>query len=92
MDFIEKVGSVVTEKGKVAVEKAQEVAEIVTLKAKISTKESMLRKKYAELGKLYFEQYGTQGEDAFAVPCSAIYALKDEIAELRNQINEIKDV
>ena len=58
MDFFEKVGETVTEKGKEVADKARETAEIIRLKSQIATCEEVMKKNYLEIGKAYYREFG----------------------------------
>lgn len=90
MDIIEKIGDTITDKGKEAVEKAKELAEIANLKSQIGTCEEVIKKNYAEIGRLYYEQYGDMPEEPFAKACRSIKNAQNGAAELQRKIKEIK--
>lgn len=90
MDFLEKIGDSVSEKGREAAIKAKELAQIARLKSQISTCEEVIRKNYMEIGKLYFEQYGDMPEAPFEKQCRAIRNAKRGVEDLQEQIKEVK--
>ena len=92
MDFINKVEETITAKGQVVVDKAKEIAEVASLKSQIATCEEVIKKNYAQIGKLYFETYGEEPEEAFAKQCRAIKNARTGIQELEEKIKEIKGV
>lgn len=92
MDFLEKLGDTITTKGKEAADKAKELAEIANLKSQIATCEEVVKKNYVEIGKIYFEQYGSMPEDPFEKQCRAINNAKQGIEELQEKIKEIKGI
>ena len=92
MEFFEKVEAVVTTKGQEVVDKAKELAEIVKLKSQISTCEDVLKKNYAEIGKLYCEQFGDCPDIMFEKQCRAVKNAKNGIEQLEKQIREIKGI
>lgn len=63
MDFFEKLGETITERGKEAADKAKDLAEIARLKSQISTCEEVIRKNYMEIGRLYYEKYAHRTKD-----------------------------
>ena len=65
MDFIKKVEETATSKGKVVADKAKQLAEIASLKSQIGTCEEVIKKNYAEIGKLYYENYANCPEELF---------------------------
>lgn len=90
MDFIEKIGDVITAKGQEAVDKAKDMAEIANLKSRISTCEDVIKKNYMEIGKLYYEQYGDMPDADFQKQCRSITNAKNGVKELQEKIKEIK--
>lgn len=92
MDFFNKVEETITNKGQAVVDKAKEMAEIASLKSQIATCEDVIKKNYAQIGKLYFEKYGEEPEEAFAKECRAIENAKAGRKELEEKIKEIKGV
>lgn len=92
MDFIEKLGDTITSKGKEAADKAREIAEIANLKSQISTCEEVIKKNYAEIGRIYYEEYGENPEELLAKQCGAIRNAKRGAEELQEKINAIKGI
>lgn len=90
MDIIEKLGDTISAKGKEVADKAKELAEIANLKSRISTYEDIVKKNYAEIGRIYYEQYGNMPEEPFDKACRSIRIAKGEIEDLQEQIREIK--
>lgn len=92
MDFINKVEETITTKGQVVVDKAKEMAEIASLKSQIGTCEDVIKKNYAEIGKLYYENFGNCAEELFAKQCRAIRNAQAGVADLEAKIKEIKGI
>lgn len=92
MDFINKVEETITTKGQVVVDKAKEMAEIASLKSQISTCEDVIKKNYAEIGKLYYENFGDCAEELFAKQCRAIQNAQAGVSDLEQKIKEIKGI
>ncbi len=90
MDFLEKIGDVITTKGQEAVDKAKDMAEIANLKSRISTCEDVIKKNYMEIGKLYYEQYGNTPDADFQKQCRSIENARNGIDKLQEKIKEIK--
>lgn len=90
MDFLEKIGDVITTKGQEAVDKAKDMAEIANLKSSISTCEDVIKKNYMEIGKLYYEQYGNMPDADFQKQCRSITNARNGIGKLQEKIKEIK--
>mgnify|MGYP006903486150 FL=1 len=92
MDFIKKVEETATSKGKVVVDKAKQLAEIASLKSQIGTCEEVIKKNYAEIGKLYYENYANCPEELFEKQCRAITNAQAGAKELEQKIKDIKGV
>ncbi len=92
MDFFEKVGETITEKGKEVTNKAKDIAEIAGLRNQISTCEDVIRKNYLEIGRLYYEQFANTENNAFEEQCTAIANAKNGVEALEGKIREIKGV
>lgn len=99
MDFIERLGDVITQKGKEAADKAREAAEIARLRSQISTCEEVIKKNYLEIGRQYYERYGRTGteeavsgssENPFAKQCMAIENAGRGVERLQEKIRKIK--
>lgn len=90
MDFFEKIGDTLTDKGKEAVDKAKELAEIANLKSQINTCEDIVKRNYMEIGKIYYEQYGDMPEAPFEKACRTIKNAKNGIEELQQKVAEKK--
>ncbi len=90
MDFLEKVGSVITVKSKEATDKAKELTEIARLKSQIATCEEVVKKNYMEIGKLYYEQHKDNPEADFEKQCRNIANAQNGIRKLNKQIDDIK--
>ncbi len=92
MDFINKVEETITAKGQVVVEKAKEIAEIASLKSQIGTCEEVIKKNYAEIGKIYYENFGDSPEELFVKQCRSIKNAQNGARELEQKIKEIKGI
>lgn len=90
MDFFEKLGETVAVKGREVADKARETAEIVNLKSQIATCEEVIKKNYAEIGKLYYEQYGENPDALFEKQCKAIGNARNGVKELQKKVEEKK--
>ena len=92
MDILNKVEETLTTKGKVVADKAKEMAEIARLKSQISTCEEVIRKNYAEIGRIYYENFGDNAEELFAKQCRAIKNAQNGVSELEKKIKDIKGI
>lgn len=92
MDFFEKIGETITTFGKEATDKAKEFAEIANLKSQIHTCEEVMKKNYAEIGKIYFDNFGDCPEDIFAKQCTAIKNAQEGKTALEEKVKELKNL
>ena len=92
MDFFNKVEETITTKGQVVVEKAKEIAEIASLKSQIGTCEEVIKKNYAEIGKIYYENFGDSSEELFVKQCRSIKNAQNGARDLEQKIKEIKGI
>lgn len=92
MDFFNKVEETITTKGQMVVDKAKEMAEIASLKSQIGTCEEVLKKNYAEIGRIYYDNFGNSPEELFVKQCRAIRNAQAGVKDLEQKIKEIKGV
>lgn len=99
-EFIEKVkatfGKAVggAEKySKIAVQKTNEVITKTKLNIALNETENKIVSALAEIGDFVYSEYkdGSEFPDVIAAKCAEIDALKAQVADLREQIAEIKD-
>lgn len=90
MDFVEKLGGTITEKGKAVADKAKNTAEILSLKSQISTCEEVVKKNYMEIGRLFYEQYGDDADAPFEKQRTAIKNARNGVKELQEKIDALK--
>lgn len=92
MDFFNKVEETITTKGQKVVDKAKQMAEVASLKSQISTCEDVIKKNYAEIGKIYYENFGDCAEELFAKQCRAIKNAQAGVKDLEEKIKEVKGI
>ena len=90
MDFFEKLGDIISAKGKQVADKAKDTAEILNLKSQISTCEEIIKMNYVEIGKRFYEQYGEDGDAPFEKQRNAIKNARNGINELQAKIDQLK--
>lgn len=90
MDFIEKIGDMISTKGKEVADKAKDTAEILSLRGQISTCEEVIRKNYLEIGRLFYEQYGEDDDAPFVKQRKAIQNARTGVKELQVKIDQLK--
>lgn len=92
MDFFNKVEETITTKSQAVVDKAKEMAEIASLKSQIGTCEEVIKKNYAEIGRIYFENFGDCPEELFTKQCRSIRNAKEGVKDLEQKIKEVKGI
>lgn len=92
MDVFRQMEEALTAAGQDVVGKAKELTSVASLKSQISTCEEVIKRNYAEIGRLYYEKYGSNPEDAFAKQCRAITNARQGVGELEQKIRDIKGV
>ena len=89
MDFFEKVGETITSVGKEAIDKTKVLAEVASLKSQIHTCDSVIKKNYAEIGKVYYDNFGDNAEELFSKQCKAIKNAEEAKKALEEKVKEI---
>lgn len=92
MDFFDKLGDTIATKGKEVSEKTKELAEIANLRRQISTCEDVIRKNYIEIGRRYCEMHGQEPEAEYEEFCLAVANAKAGVADLEEQIKNLKGI
>lgn len=92
MDFLNKVGSTITSKGKDVTKKAKEIAEISKMTGQIAMKEESIKGTYIELGKYVYESQKEDAPEEVAEKFAVIDAAVEEIERLRREIRKIKGI
>lgn len=90
MAFFEDLGKKLTKVGEVAAEKTKGVAEYTKINAKILDVQNKLDKAYIEAGKKYLELHPANEEDGMKAVVEAVYALEDQLKDLRRQLQQLK--
>lgn len=90
MDFLNKVGSTITSKGKDVTKKAKEIAEIAKLTGQIVEKEESIKGAYIELGKYVYESQKEDAPEEVAEKFAVIDATVEEIEHLKREIRKLK--
>lgn len=90
MAFFEDLGKKLTKVGEAAAEKTKGVAEFTKLNAKILDIQTKLDKAYMEVGKKYLELHPANDEADMEAAVNVVYALEDQLKELRRQLQELK--
>ncbi len=67
-------------------DKLRKAVKVLRIKGQISTCEEVINKNYAEIGKLYYEQYGVTPEVIFEKQCRAIKNAENGKKELEKKL------
>lgn len=92
MGFFDDLGKRVTDAGQRAVQKTQEMSEVARINSLISQNESKINNTYYQIGKLYVNIHGNDGEEDFAGMVATVAELEQQNAEYRKQIQDVKGV
>ena len=79
-------------KGREVTDKAKEIAEIANLRSQINTCEEVVKRNYMEIGRRYYEQHGSEPEEAYEEQCRAVRNAQIGIADLEEKIKELKGI
>ena len=90
MDCFEKLGETISAKGKQVADKAKDTVEILNLKSQISTCEEVIRMNYLEIGRLFYEEYGSNADAPFEKQRTAIKNARIGAEELQKKIDRLK--
>ena len=91
MDIFNKIGEKITSGVSATTTKTKEFAEIQKLNSSLNQKKSALMQKFADIGKIYFEKYSTNVEDAeISNACMEVKLIQSEIEKLEINIIELK--
>lgn len=82
-DTLEKVGDTISTQGQEVVKKAKEVTETVKQNALIREQENKIKDAYAQVGKLYFEEYKDAQEEKYAEAFKTIEQSKEKLKQLK---------
>lgn len=79
-----------TELAQTGANKSKEIAELAKLNLNNASEEDNIKKAYQEIGKLYYEQHGTEPEPEYALACEKVTTAKINIEENKLRIAELK--
>lgn len=92
MAFFEDLGKKLTKVGEATVQKTKEVADLTKVNAKILDVQNKLDKAYVVVGKKYVELHPVNDEEGMQEVVDAVYALEDQLKDLRKQVQNLKGV
>lgn len=92
MDFFDNIGKRISMAGQTAVQKTKEVTEIAKITSAISEEEKKVNNLYYQIGKLYFAIHAFDYETDFGGMINGIKESEVQIAEYRQQIQDLKGV
>jgi hypothetical protein len=90
MDRRKQAEDFVRDKKDKVVKAAKKAAEIANLKSRITTCELVKKKNYQELGKLYFELFGSDPDDQLEKQCRGIRNAEDAIADMKEKLQQLQ--
>jgi endonuclease YncB( thermonuclease family) len=90
MDRRKQVKDFMRKKKDKAVKAAKKAADIATLKSRIATCELVKKKNYKELGKLYYELFGSDPNEYLVKQCWAIRNAKDAIIKMEDKLRHLQ--
>ena len=91
MDFFNKIGKTVSAGVSGTASKAKELTEVQKINSQIHQQQSDIESKYAQMGKIYYEKFGENGEiSELNELCAEINIILAEIEVNKEKINEIK--
>ena len=92
MAFFDEIGKKITMTGQSAVQKTKDVAGVMKLNSQITEEENVLNRTYTDIGKLYVQIHTDDYEEPFAALMDSVITSEMRIADLKNQVNNIKGV
>lgn len=90
MDFFEKLGNTITNTSKDVAKKTKDLTEVAKLNSQISKEESTIEQKYREIGKAFYEKYGTTEDSELKELCTDVKNGYERIEELKKQLHSVK--
>ncbi len=91
MEIFGKIGKKIGDVAGSAADKAKDMAEISKLNSIISSEEKKIQQYYLEIGEMIFEQDKENPDSPAADLCNKILAAKQIIANLKQEIAQIKE-
>ena len=92
MDFFNKVGETITNKGKDVTKKVKDIAEIGNLNGQISVQEEIIQNLYFEMGKMFYEDNKEKEDTPYQEKCQQIKEAYAEIDRLKTAIQNLKGI
>ncbi len=92
MDFFNKVGETITNKGKDVTKKVKDIAEIGNLNGQISVQEEIIQNLYFEMGKMFYEDNKEKEDTPYQEKCQQIKEAYGEIDRLKTAIQNLKGI
>jgi hypothetical protein len=90
MDRRKQAEDFVRDKKDKVVKAAKRAAEIANLKSRMATCELVKKKNYQELGRLYYELFGSDPDDQLEKQCRGIRHAEDAIADMREKLQHLQ--
>ena len=92
MPLFDEIKKKVSDSTHSAVKATKELAETARLNSQIADEQRKIGSLYAQIGKLYFDKYGTDSEAPFGELCAGIAEANEQIAKLQLSIQLVKGI
>ncbi len=92
MGFFDDFGKKVADAGQKTVQKTKEISDIARVNSLINQEESKINNVYCQIGQLYVNMHGNDGEAEFSGMVKMVAELEQNVREYRKQIQDIKGV
>jgi len=92
MAFFDDVGKKIAQTSQGAAQKAKSMAEIVKLNGQISDEEKHISNAFYQIGKTYYENFGTEPDQLFAQLIAGINDSNTKIAIYSEQVSQLKGI
>jgi len=90
MDFFNKLSNTISNASKDVSKKTKDLTETAKLNSQISKEQSNIEQKYREIGKVFYNKYGTTEDSELKELCENVKNSFEKIEELKNQLNIVK--
>ena len=91
MAFFDEVGKKISKTSQSVAQKTKNMAETMKLNGMISDEEKNINNAFSQIGRTYYETYGSNPDQLFAQLVDGINASKENIESYKEQIKQIKN-
>ncbi len=92
MGFLDDLGRKVTDAGQKTMQKTRGMSEVARINSLVSREETEVNNLYYQIGKLYVNIHGKDGEEDFVGMVTAVEELERQIFDYKKQIQEIRGI